>query len=363
MFGSNPYHVIIQGVLLGVIVAVLAIVTPILFRSASIAYADEDPSFKQPPPGELVVLTPVRDPDRESTTPTAWYWWKHRTEAQLNTIRSQDQRLIDLELAPTNDGRFDAVLVPNSGVYERSDGWWFGHNRDAVVAKVNEKNGRILDLEPYTVNGQRVFAYSLIRNEGVANKWWWWNYDLTPDQVKADINKHGIRLVDLDAYVVNGQTRYAYVGIKNQGVDHQYWWWYVDKTPQYVADRINEHGARLVDIERLSNGNLSVVMVQNDGTAWWWGQGASEEWMIETTATTASRFIDLESYMVNGQRYFDFITIDNANAETRRLRSLIYQAFDLPNFGDQEIRGFLVKQVGGPVLADQARPARCAFNP
>jgi len=303
------------------------------------------------------------DPDRDSTVPTGWVWWKHRTESEINSIRNDDDmRLIDLEVAPTNDGRYDVVFVQNSGEYQRSDGWWYGFDRNGVVAKIDEIGGRITDLEPYTVNGQRRFAFSTVRNGGDANKAWWWNYDLTPEQVTADINTHEIRLVDLDVYLVNGQTRYSYVGIRNQGADQLGWWWYPDVSAQFVTDRINEHGARLVDIERHSNGNFSAIMVENlDGTSWWWGTGASQTWMEETVATTASRIIDVESTMVNGERIFDFISIDNANTETRRLRELIYQAYDAPEFGNQEVRGFLVKEVGGDALADQAGDFR--FQP
>jgi hypothetical protein len=29
----------------------------------------------------------------------------------------------------------------------------------------------------------------------------------------------------------------------------------------------------MIDIEVHGNGNLSVIMVKNDGTYWWWGHG------------------------------------------------------------------------------------------
>jgi hypothetical protein len=126
------------------------------------------------------------------------------------------------------------------------------------------------------VNGRRVFASTLIRNEAEAAKGWWWNYDLTPKQITDDINEHGIRLVDLSAYIVDGKTLYSYVGIKNEGLDARAWWWDANVNPQFVADRIKEHGARMIDIEVHGNGNLSVIMVKNDGTYWWWGHGLTQ---------------------------------------------------------------------------------------
>ncbi len=116
-----------------------------------------------------------QDPDRDSTTPTSWHWWRNRTEDELNTMRKNGERIISIQRSPTDPGHFDAVLVSNSGVYQRIDGWWFGLSGDEVINKTKEKNGRIIDLEPYTVDGQRRFAFALIRNEGEAAKGWWWN--------------------------------------------------------------------------------------------------------------------------------------------------------------------------------------------
>jgi len=303
----------------------------------------------------------TRDPDRDNTTPVGWHWWKSRSEAQINEMRAAGERLIDIEWSPTTAGTFDVVLVSNSGVYKRADGWWFGQTRDEVVAKTKEHNGRITDLEPYTVGGQRRFAFTMIRNEGEAAKGWWWNYDLTPQQVTDDIDKHGIRLVDLDAYLVDGQLLYSYVGIKNEGVDGKAWWWYPEASPQFVTDRINEFHARLIDLEVLPNGKLAVVMIENDGTYWWWGYGLSQSRLEEAVATTGSRIIDLESVYVDGARRFAFVSIDNANQESRRLRGLIHQAYDNAAFGDAVIRGLLVKEVGGDTLAEIAAGLR--FQP
>lgn len=294
------------------------------------------------------------DPDRDSTTPTGWTWYFNRSAAELEDIRNDGNRIIDLEISPTTRGTFDAVLVPNAGVYQRVDGWWNGFTAQQVIDKVAEKNGRITDLEPYTVNGQRRFHFALIRNEGEASKFWWWNYDRTVQQVTDEINLHGIRLVDLDAYVVNGQTYYSYVGIGNKGVDYKDWWWYPNVSFDYVTNRLQVNNARLIDLEVHPNGNLSVIMVKNDGAQWWWGAGMTYEQVVDLFSLTASRIIDLESYLVNGVRQYAAITIDNANAETKRLRNLIGKCYDGPSFGNNEIRGFLVKQVGGPVYADLA---------
>ena len=119
----------------------------------------------------------------------------------------------------------------NTGPYARTWSWWFDRDENGVKERVDALKSRIVDLEAYTVGGKRRFAFVMVSNTGAAAKGWWWNYDLTASQVTDDINKHKIRLIDLDSYLVNGQRRYSYVGIKNAGVDAKSWWWYPDKDP------------------------------------------------------------------------------------------------------------------------------------
>lgn len=305
----------------------------------------------------------VQDPDRNSAAVTGWHWWHGRSEDQLNALRKKyGERIVDLEVESQDPVRFTAALVRNKGVYKRSWSWWFGYDEAGVKGKIKELGGRIVDLEPYTVNGKRRFAFLLVRNSGEAKKGWWWNYDLTPSQVTDGINQHKIRLIDLDTYVVNGDRRYSYVGIRNKGVDAKAWWWFHNVSPAFVKARLKEHKARLIDVERPAAGKLTVVMQRNNGKYWWWAYGLDQGGLAEAYSTHAVRITDIESYLSNGKRRYAFVGIDNANAETRRLRGLIGQAFDNQDaFGNKVIRGFYVKQVGGPVIADMA--ARLRFQP
>ncbi len=307
----------------------------------------------------------VQDPERNSTALTAWHWWHGRTEGQLNTLRKKyGERIVDIEVDSQSPLRFTAALVRNKGTYKRSWSWWFDRSEAGVKAKVKALEGRIIDLEPYTVNGHRRFAFLLVKNSGEAKKGWWWNYDLTASQVTDGINKHKIRLVDLDSYTVgvHKRRRYSYVGIKNKGADKKKWWWYPSASPTFVKARLKEHKARLIDIERPSPGKLAVIMQPNDGKYWWWAYGVDQERLTELQSTHGVRISDIESYLSNGKRRYAFIGIDDSNAETRRLRGLIEQAFDNQDaFGGKVIRGVYVKQVGGPVIANLA--AHLRFQP
>jgi Beta-lactamase enzyme family/Bacterial tandem repeat domain 1 len=289
------------------------------------------------------------DPERNLSKPTGWQWWKNRSEAQVNDLRSAGWRLTDVEVESLAPYRFTGAFVRNSGPYGRKGGWWYGKTADQVVALTKGEDRRLIDLEPYTVAGKRRFAIVTVRNEGEAAKGWWWNYDLTAAQVTDDINEHKIRLIDLDTYVVGGQRRYSYVGIKNTGVDARAWWWYHNVSPEFVQAKADEHKARLIDIEEPSKGKLTVVMVRNEGVYTRHAWGMSQSQLGKFVASNGVRITDVER---NGNRWAA-VMIDNVDAETARLRSIVLNSpYSSGSFG------VFAKRVGGPTHVGLAHHER-----
>ena len=303
------------------------------------------------------------DPERNGTSVTGWHWRLNQSKEALSSFaQEQGERVFSIEVESVSPERFSAVLVKNTGAYARSGGWTSDLSAAAVIQKMKDVNGRIIDLEPYTKGGARRFAVIWVANTGAAQKGWWWNYDLTVSQVTGDINKHKIRLVDLDTYLVNGQRRYSYVGIGNKGVDASAWWWYPDASPEFVGQKLKEFGARLIDVAPASPGRLAVIMQKNAGTYWWWGLGLSASRVEEVYETHGVRIVDLERYEQGGETLYAFVAVDNADGESARLRSYLDKAYDNEaQFGKQVIRGVYVKQIGGPVLARIAASLR--FQP
>jgi len=216
---------------------------------------------------------------------------------------------------------------------------------------INAQKGRLIDLDPFTVNGQRHFAFVWVRNEGEAGKTWHWNYDLTADQVTDEINKFEIRLIDLHAYLVSGQRRYSYIGIINQGVDGKGWWWYPDVTPQFVQQEAEKNKARLISVNHSGTGLMTVVMQHNDEGAY--SRHVHNYTLIDLRRLQASnglRITDLQEYKVNGQTRYTATLIDNATAENRRIRS-IWRSSTMANApsGNDAWFGIFAKEVNGAV--------------
>jgi hypothetical protein len=291
------------------------------------------------------------DPERNASTPTGWHWWRGQSAAQLDQ-RAEDngERVVSISVDDPVTERFTAALVRNTGVYQRDGDWFFDKTRDQVVALTQGQDRRLIDLEPYVRLGKLRFAGVTVPNTGTSGKGWWWNYDLSAGQVKADINQHKIRLVDLDVYERNGKRRFAYVGIKNTGEDAKAWWWYFNVTPDFVQRKAEEHGARLIDIERHKQGRLTVVMVRNDEHMFTrHAYGVTQGWLNNYVQSQGVRITDLRRI---GDRYYATMN-DNVDAETGRIRSIILASpYSTGYFGA------FAKKVGGPTYVGLAHGAK-----
>lgn len=272
----------------------------------------------------LAVLLPagaaqsaVQDPERNSITPAGWAWYHGQTAKEINAIRAKGMRLIEIEVQKTKPYRFAASFVRNEGVHERPQAGWY-YDKSASELEKLTPGRRFVDIETYKKDGKRRFAVATIRNKGEAFKEWWWNYDLSQKQVKADIDKHGIRLVDLNAYEMKGKRRYSYVGIKNHGVDARAWWVYYRVKEQEMLDLARENQARIIDVERLSKKLHTVVMVDSRGEYSVTGDFTAQQ-LEQTAASRGSRIIELEK---TGDRWVA-VLLDNSDAETDRIRDYI----------------------------------------
>ena len=291
------------------------------------------------------------DPERNATTPTGWHFWICRSKAEIDQLaKNAGERVVNVQLTSSNPLLFNAVMVNNSGPYARTGGWSYGTEAD-VTTKINAEKGRLINLAPYTVNEQRHFAYVWVRNEGDAAKGWHWNYDLTVDQVTGEINKYKVRLIDLHSYTVNGQCLYSYIGIPNEGIDGKAWWWYPDVTPEFVQQKVQENKARLMVVDRPSAGLMTVVMQRND-------EGAYSRHVYDYTlndllrfeASNGIRITDFREYVKQGHVRYTATLIENATSENQRIRS-IWRSSPMANApsGNDAWFGIFAKEIGGTV--------------
>lgn len=288
------------------------------------------------PPAHAV---PTQDPDRTSTTPTAWGWHTSVAPSTISSFVGQGNRIIDLE--PTSGApTFSAAYVKNSGTYGRT--WWWYYNLTAaqVSAKISEHSARIIDLEQYDTSSGARFAVVLVRNADPANKAWGYHFNVTPTTIGQYVSSNGMRIIDIDRVSAG---RYNVVYIKNAGVDAKAWWYYYNRTFSQVASLLQTNQARPIDLERNPDGTFDVVMQKRGSESWWWLVGATQTQVSDLAAQTGARIYKIKSFVSGGVRYYDALFLDNTDAETRRIRNAVSSSA----VGQW---GFYAKRVGGAEL-------------
>jgi hypothetical protein len=284
---------------------------------------------------------PVIDPERNSTALTGWWWYYGVSEATLNSVATTNgARIIDIEVQSTAPYTFSAAFVKNTGTYARTWWWYYGLTSAQVAQKVSSLSARIVDIERYTVGGQRRFAVAMVKNTGVAAKAWWYYYDVSAATLSSKLNANNARLIDLDSYTVGSSTLYSAVMIRNTGVDQKPWWWYYNVSASFVSSKLSTNRARLIDVERRSNGNFNVVMQRRGGEYWWWYYDVTPASLTKLYSQNGARIIDIEPYIKNGTQRFAVVMLNDLNSESSRLREIMRTGL---NGG---VYGVYVKKVG-----------------
>jgi hypothetical protein len=216
---------------------------------------------------------------------------------------------------------------------------------------VVSNNARIVVLKAFDnpiVGGPlRLFAV-MISNTGADAKTWYFYQDQTIAQLTALWQANNARITQVNSYVRNGVTLYDAVMISNTGADARGWWWYVNASVGDLSASLSANNARLIDLDiDPATGKYNAVMVSCSGGCplWWWWVGVSTANLLNTVLQDGARIIDANSLPGCGDRCWSVVLINNSNAITSRVGEMLRSQTD-------GTMGLLLKQVGGPVLAN-----------
>ncbi|WP_341720042.1 serine hydrolase [Micromonospora sp. FIMYZ51] len=208
-------------------------------------------------------------------------------------------------------------------------GWWSYTNvtEQFVTDRINEHDARLTDIEVYDA-AAGTYTVVMVRDSGAyAVPGWWWYPSLTFAEVGQKINQHTARLIDIDPYVINGQVRYAVVMVSNTGSAARTWWWSSGVTSAAVGDFLaaNKPNAgdpvkRLIDLETHTVGGTKVysaIYVANTGTdakSWQW-------WLNQSAASVRQKMNDFGGRITNLERQADgtynFIQVHNSGSDAK----------------------------------------------
>ena len=309
--------------------------------------------------GTLALDTASATTDLSINTPTGWWFYTGISAAQVGAyLTANGARLTDIEVQSVSAGVpvFTVRMVRNAGAYAAPGGWWwyYGLTFADISSRLNAHTARLIDLEPYDIGGGQIrYAAVMVSNTGAAQRAWWWYAGVTSAQIASVLP--GRRLIDLDSYGTGTSKRYTAVMIANTGGDAESWEWWLNQTPAGIAAKVSAFGGRVIKLDRQADGSYNFIQVRNAGTestAWWYWFGFTS-WtaLLNYANQLAVRPIDVVTYLnAAGQRRWDAVFIDNANASTRRMRREFGKTFlDANGNPTRGIFAAYLKQVGGSV--------------
>lgn len=283
------------------------------------------------------------EPEKDITEKTTHRYVSNVSESVIDDYVSDGYRLFDIEVVSTGPHRYTGSFVKNDGPY--ATGWWWTANKTKadLITYYDDRNARIIDLETYVVNGSRRFAATMVENTGRDAKTWWWFEDKSWAEMHQLLNQRNARLTDIEVEVRNGNRYYSGVMIANTGIDAKSWRVLSLVSKQQIKDEMSERDMRLVDIERIYGDTFAAILEEKGGQAWWWFTDKDWDETQRLVGQFGSRVIDIERRVVNNQARFDIVLLNNNNALEWRIGQMLRS-------GSDGTRGFILKEVNGPVL-------------
>ncbi|WP_413167729.1 hypothetical protein ACL6C3_13625 [Capilliphycus salinus ALCB114379] len=196
---------------------------------------------------------------------------------------------------------------------------WASH-RDITSAKFSQyfdqyrNQGYLMtDIDAYPISGN--LRYSMIWRENTDTRGWAEHRDLTSEQYGAkwrEYSDKGYRPFDIEAYLVNGQMRYAGIWVENK--ENLRWSSKRNLDSEAYGKFFQEqssNGFRLVDVEVYPTNNglrYAAIWLENrDGISWAQLRGMDRnkyQQEVNERGSKGFHVVDFESYQTpNGQRY------------------------------------------------------------
>jgi CubicO group peptidase (beta-lactamase class C family) len=178
----------------------------------------------------------------------------------------------------------------------------------------------MIDSERIEIGGE--VRHSSVWQYNSDNRSWVSRSNLTSEQFSDYWQQYadaGMRLIDQDAYPINGELHYAGIWMENK--ENLAWYSYRNQSNQHFSetfDRLSSAGYMIVDVEGYSSGDsllYSSIWVKNTtGLSWVERRNMNateyaDYW--QQYADAGMRVVDFASYTHNGQQYYAAIWLQN----------------------------------------------------
>ena len=185
--------------------------------------------------------------------------------------------------------------------------WNINASLETIQDRIADGN-RLVDIEVESTGPLR-FSAAFVANQGDHAKTWAWYYGQTYAQIQTRMNENGARLIDIEPYRTSSGIRYAIVLVRNQGSDFASSHGYESDLSfsQLQGWLQSNSGRRILDVQPYMDGGsqrYAFAWVSNTGntqSAWWWYANVSAATIAARLEDNDARLIDLEPHDGTGR--------------------------------------------------------------
>ncbi|MGD1699385.1 serine hydrolase domain-containing protein [Dapis sp. BLCC M229] len=250
-------------------------------------------------------------PEYQFGPDASWKWFSDLSTERLTQELDKGFRIVDIEVAQANPLRLDVVLVSNKKPYSRAWWWWPSLEPETIKAKLDEHKARLIQLKPFRNDKNQLrFAVVMVSNTGDDHYAWSWFTKTTWNDLLAHRNQTNDRILDIESWTTTkGEKVFSAVTVSGKSgtptrlLSHSKLssidaW--LDDNPQY----------KIIDMERLTWGGWAAIVTKDTGRQWrHYNIDASE--VSHIAGRHYARLIDLESVKVQGKKPLYAIYVDN----------------------------------------------------
>ncbi|MGP1309489.1 MAG: serine hydrolase [Phycisphaerales bacterium] len=305
----------------------------------------------------LLTASAFAQPERYLDSPTGWGYLYGATQTQINSQNGAGSRVTNLERVGTTN-TYDMVVVDNGGPFAATGTVAVYNQTLAQLSNyLNANNRRILDIEVDEIAGAERFTAVTVPNSGTtAASGWGWLVRVSAQQIDDWLTDNpNLRLVDIERYTLGGTPFYSVVAIPNTGANFRPSWGYaLNRTPDQITTILSGgSGSCIIDVELESPGSVltpprfNIIYVNSPvGAGLWWYPSLTSDQVNDALNQNGARLVTFHRWTTwSGATRWAVSMMDNANAETRRVRGI------LANRQSEGVYGFKVKRVGGSTIA------------
>ncbi|MFG0306716.1 MAG: GC-type dockerin domain-anchored protein [Phycisphaerales bacterium JB040] len=271
---------------------------------------------------------------RDLVSPTEARWAQPGTANDYRTtMLDSGSRPVDVDVWQGNPNpRYSGSMVANDGDYS---GYyyvgWAATEADLRDYLANNQ-ASLADIDPHVYNGETRYAFIFEYTPSElfpAERGW--DLHQTSSQVASFIANNPDKIpLDIEPYDDNGLTRFSVTWrdatAQEQARQRRF---YPMMTRAQILDKIDNHGLRLVDLDtRPHDAFFSATMELDDGAEDWWLHGATQQELDAFIDQHGARVLDLETYGDPNGPTYDALLRPNTNELTQTVNTMMRSTTD-----------------------------------